>query len=209
MGNYKAALFDLDGVLIDTEGSYTEFWSRVADRYGKPASLPYDIKGMTLETILPTHFPDPDTRREVEKMIHDFEDHMTYPLFPGAEEFIAELKSRGVKCAIVTSSDHKKMASLAMQHPELAAGMDTVVIADDVQRSKPDPQGYLLAAERLGVVPGLCVVFEDSLQGLEAGRRSGARVVGLATTNPIDKVAPLCDITIPEIAEADADAIGF
>lgn len=209
MGKYKAALFDLDGVLIDTEGIYTSFWNKVGKQYGKVPTFANDIKGTTLDDILSTHFPEPEIRTEIERMIHDFEDQMVYALFPGASEFLSELRRRGVLCAIVTSSDRKKMDALALQNPELAAGMDTVVIADDVQRSKPDPQGYLLAAERLGVAPELCVVFEDSLQGLEAGRRSGARVVGLTTTNPIEKVAPLCDITITSIAEADADAIGF
>ena len=209
MGKYTAALFDLDGVLIDTEGIYTSFWNKVGKHYGKVPTFANDIKGTTLDDILSTHFPEPETRAEIEKMIHDFEDTMVYALFPGASEFLTELRRRGVKCAIVTSSDRKKMDALALQNPTLAAGMDTVVIADDVQRSKPDPQGYLLAAERLGVAPELCVVFEDSLQGLEAGRRSGARVVGLTTTNPIEKVAPLCDIAITSIAEADADAIGF
>lgn len=209
MGKYKAALFDLDGVLIDTEGIYTSFWDKVAKHYGKAATFANDIKGTTLDDILSTHFPEPATRAEIEKMIHDFEDSMVYALFPGATTFLSELRRRGVLCAIVTSSDRKKMDALALQNPTLATGMDTVVIADDVTRSKPDPQGYLLAAQRLSVPPEFCVVFEDSLQGLEAGRRSGALVVGLTTTNPFEKVAPLSDITIASIAEADADKIGF
>ena len=209
MVKYKAALFDLDGVLIDTEGIYTSFWNKVGKHFGKVPTFANDIKGTTLCNILSTHFPEPAARAEIEKMIHDFEDKMVYALFPGALEFLSELRRRGVLCAIVTSSDRKKMDALALQNPGLEAGMDAVVIADDVQRSKPDPQGYLLAAERLGVAPELCVVFEDSLQGLEAGRRSGAKVIGLTTTNPAEKVAPLADVTIASIADADADAIGF
>lgn len=209
MKKYKAALFDLDGVLIDTEGAYTEFWDKVGRSFGKGETFANDIKGTTLNEILSTHFPEPDTRSKIEKMIHDFEDQMKYNLFPGASEFLAELRRRGIPCAIVTSSDNKKMNALKKQNPSLAASMDTVIIADDVQRSKPDPQGYLLAAERLGVDPEYCVVFEDSLQGLEAGRRSGALVVGLTTTNPQNLVAPLSDITASSIADLDADAIGF
>ncbi|MDE6343205.1 MAG: HAD family phosphatase [Muribaculaceae bacterium] len=209
MNKFKAALFDLDGVLIDTEGTYTEFWNEIAKQYGKVPTFAYDIKGTTLTDILTTHFPDPETQKKLIAQIYEFEANMQYRLFPGAAEFLHELKRRGVRCAIVTSSDKKKMASLALQQPSLAAGMDAVVIADDVQRSKPDPQGYLLAAKRLGICPDDCVVFEDSLQGLEAGRRSGAFVVGLTTTNPIDKVAPLADLTIASIASADADTIGF
>lgn len=209
MKKYKAALFDLDGVLIDTEGTYTEFWNEMAKQYGKSPTLAHDIKGTTLTDILATHFPDPETQKKLIAQIYDFEANMQYRLFPGVAGFLSELRKRGVLCAIVTSSDRKKMDSLARQQPGLAAGMDAVVIADDVQRSKPDPQGYLLAAKRLGVAPESCVVFEDSLQGLEAGRRSGAKVVALATTNPFDRVAPLADVTVSSFGELDADAIGF
>lgn len=209
MNKFKAALFDLDGVLIDTEGTYTEFWNEIAKQYGKAPTFAYDIKGTTLTDILTTHFPDPDTQKKLIAQIYEFEANMQYRLFPGVEEFLNELKRRGVRCAIVTSSDRKKMASLALQQPSLAAGMDAVVIADDVQRSKPDPQGYLLAATRLGISPEDCVVFEDSLQGLEAGRRSGAKVVALATTNPFERVAPLADVTVSSFGELDADTIGF
>lgn len=209
MNKFKAALFDLDGVLVDTEGTYTEFWGEIGKNYGKKATFANDIKGTTLTDILSTHFAEPETRKEIESKLHDFEDNMEFHLFPGVKEFLKELRRRGVKCAIVTSSDKRKMASLAKQHPDFASEMETVVIADDVQRSKPDPQGYLLAADRLGIAPELCVVFEDSLQGLEAGRRSGALVVGLTTTNTIEIVAPLCDITAPAISDLNPDTIGF
>jgi HAD superfamily hydrolase (TIGR01509 family) len=209
MNKFKAALFDLDGVLVDTEGTYTEFWGEIGKNYGKKATFANDIKGTTLTDILSTHFAEPETRKEIESKLHDFEDNMEFHLFPGVKEFLKELRRRGVKCAIVTSSDKRKMASLAKQHPDFASEMETVVIADDVQRSKPDPQGYLLAADRLGIAPELCVVFEDSLQGLEAGRRSGALVVGLTTTNTIESVAPLCDITAPAISDLTPDTIGF
>ena len=209
MNKFKAALFDLDGVLVDTEGTYTEFWGEIGKNYGKKATFANDIKGTTLTDILSTHFAEPETRKEIESKLHDFEDNMEFHLFPGVKEFLKELRRRGVKCAIVTSSDKRKMASLAKQHPDFASEMETVVIADDVQRSKPDPQGYLLAADRLGIAPELCVVFEDSLQGLEAGRRSGALVVGLTTTNTIESVAPLSDITAPSISDLNPDTIGF
>lgn len=209
MQRYKAALFDLDGVLVDTEGIYTEFWNKLGAEYGKPATFAFDIKGTTLSNILTTHFPDQNTQQEISRKIEDFEAHMEYRLFPGVERFLASLRERGVKCAIVTSSDDKKMASLALQLPHLATSMDTVVTGSDVTRSKPDPEGYLLAAKRLGIDPAQCVVFEDSLQGLEAGHRSGAKVVGLTTTNTYEKVSAIADETFPSIASVEAAAIGF
>ena len=107
MNKFKAALFDLDGVLVDTEGTYTEFWGEIGKNYGKKATFANDIKGTTLTDILSTHFAEPETRKEIESKLHDFEDNMEFHLFPGVKEFLKELRRRGVKCAIVTSSDKK------------------------------------------------------------------------------------------------------
>ena len=103
---YKAALFDLDGVLIDSETLYTEFWERVGREHHLPsATFAHDIKGTTLSDILTTHFPDPEVRRDVDRMLHEFENEIVYPIFPGALEFVDKLREAGMKTAIVTSSD--------------------------------------------------------------------------------------------------------
>ena len=86
---YKAALFDLDGVLIDSETLYTGFWERVGREHHLPsATFAQDIKGTTLSDILTTHFPDPEVRRDVDRMLHEFENEIVYPIFPGALEFV-------------------------------------------------------------------------------------------------------------------------
>lgn len=205
---YLAALFDLDGVLVDTENIYTSFWANEGSRYGKPATFAMDIKGTTLSDILSRHF-HPSMHRDVEKAIHDFEDNMPYVLFPGVREFLNALRDLGIPMAIVTSSDDKKMNSLRKQQPELLEMMDAIIDGSMVTRSKPHPEGYLIAATRLKVQPNRCVVFEDSLQGLEAGRRSGAMVVGLPTTNPKEQVEPLCDVMIESFENLTPAELGF
>ena len=95
------------------------------------------------------------------------------------------------------------MEGLFSQVPSLRTLVDTIITDHDVQRSKPDPQGYLLAASRLGCRPADCLIFEDSLQGIEAGRRAGARVIGIATTNPRSAVEPVADLTLNTIADFD------
>lgn len=193
-----AALFDLDGVIIDSEGLYSQFWAEIGRYYGVPSpTFAADIKGSTLVNILATYFPDEATSAEVRRRIDDYERTMQYRLFPGVIEFLTALRSEGIKTAIVTSSDDKKMGHLFAQHPELRTAVDTIIDASMVTRSKPDPQGYLLAAEKLCAAPADCFVFEDSLQGLEAGRRAGATVIGLATTNPASIIQPLCDYLLP------------
>lgn len=186
---YKAALFDLDGVLIDSETLYTQFWARVGETHHLPSpTFALDIKGTTLVDILTTYFAEPEVRRDVDRMLHEFENEIVYPIFDGALEFVDSLRKKGMKTVIVTSSDNKKMDFLFAQHPDFASHFDAIVTAADVSRSKPDPEPYLIGAAKAGVKPQECIVFEDSFQGLEAGRRAGAYVVALATTNPADKL---------------------
>lgn len=200
-----AVLFDLDGVLIDTEGLYTEFWAETGRIFGIPSpTFAADIKGTTLKSIL-NYFPGDELKAKVMQRIHDFEDTMQYRMFAGVETFLKSLKDAGIPTAIVTSSDEVKMACLYEQLPQLRDMVDVVIDASMVTRSKPDPQGYLLAAEKLGCPADDCYVFEDSLQGLEAGRRAGATVIGLATTNPAEQVTPLCDYLLPSFTGLTID----
>ena len=193
--NTRGALFDLDGVIIDTEGTYSIFWSAMADEYNVPVpNFAQVIKGTTLDSIL-EYFPASEHSAIVNK-IKEYEKQMLYPIFPGVIEFLAALRSEGFRTAIVTSSGEAKMKRLWEQQPELKTYFDTIITDADVQRSKPDPQGYLLAAERIGCNPERCYVFEDSFNGLLAGQRAGGRVVGLATTNPASSLQGKADLII-------------
>lgn len=198
---YKAALFDLDGVLIDSETLYTQFWKRVGERHHLPSpTFAYDIKGTTLNDILTTHFPDPKVRADVDRMLHDFENEIVYPVFPGALEFVDALRAAGLKTVIVTSSDSKKMGFLFRQHPDFPTHFDAIVTACDVTHSKPHPEPYLVGASKAGVKPSECLVFEDSYQGLESGRRAGCKVIGISTTNPASEVRLRSDVEAPSLA---------
>ena len=198
----KAALFDLDGVLVDTEGIYTEFWADMDARYPTGVEdFAHVIKGSTLESILSTYFPSADTQEAIVALLAKHEREMRYRLFPGVARLLGRLREAGMGIAIVTSSNRQKMDNLFAQLPELAKAVDIVITDGDVSHSKPHPEGYLLAAERLGVPASQCYVFEDSLNGLRAGRAAGATVVGVATTNSADVIAPLCDIVLTNTAD--------
>lgn len=202
-----AALFDLDGVLIDSEGVYSTFWSGIDRLYPTGIeNFAAAIKGTTLTEIL-THFETDEIREDVKRRIHDFEATMTYRLMPGVLTFFDDLKSCGWPIAIYTSSDDVKMAHLRGQQQTLLDDVDVIITGSHVSRSKPDPEGYLLAAERLGVDISDCVVFEDSLQGLEAGRQSGAIVVALATTNSASVLEGRGDIVINDLSELTVDRL--
>lgn len=198
---YKAALFDLDGVLIDSETLYTQFWKRVGERHHLPSpTFAYDIKGTTLNDILTTHFPNPKVRADVDRLLHDFENEIVYPVFPGALEFVDALRAAGLKTVIVTSSDSKKMGFLFRQHPDFPTHFDAIVTACDVTHSKPHPEPYLVGASKAGVKPSECLVFEDSYQGLESGRRASCKVIGISTTNPASEVRLRSEVEAPSLA---------
>lgn len=202
-----AALFDLDGVLIDSEGTYTQFWAEMERIYptGIP-DYPQVIKGTNLQKIL-SNYPSQAVRDDIVRRIDEFEAEMDYPMFDGAERLLAQLRKHRIPSAIVTSSSQEKMDSLFIKVPCLREMVNEIVTGSDVTRSKPDPEGYLLAARKLSVDPADCVVFEDSLQGLEAGRRSGATVVGIATTNPRSALVGRADIIVDSIADVSIDLL--
>lgn len=202
MTKITGALFDLDGVLVDTEGIYTDFWNDIDSRY--PTGVPdfaRVIKGNTLSAILSTYFPDADIQQQIRSILKEQEATMVYRFFDGVPDLLRRLHSAGFGIAIVTSSNRAKTRNLFAALPELADVIDALVTDEDVTRSKPDPQGYLLGAERIGRRPEECYVFEDSLAGLRAGRAAGATVIGIATTNTREVVEPLADITIDNTAD--------
>lgn len=197
----QAVLFDLDGVLIDSESCYTVFWAAIDREY--PTGIPdfaRVIKGTNLARIL-QHWEGEELRREITRRIHDFEATMEYTYYPGAPELLAALREAGMALALFTSSDSVKMECLYRQHPELRSAFDVTVTGSMVTQSKPHPQGYLMAAGALGVNPGCCAVVEDSMQGLQAGRSAGCRVVGISTTNPRLMLTPLADLVVDTVSD--------
>lgn len=187
MERKTGVLFDLDGVLVDSEGEYTKFWGGMGRRYNVGGeSFASDIKGTTLTEILKA-FPESE-REGIVSELHEFEKNMAYPWIAGAETFVKSLAKAGIPFAIVTSSDEVKMSYLFKGHPDLKEMASALVTAGLVTKSKPDPEGYLKGASMIGVPIADCFVFEDSMQGLEAGRRSGATVIGLATTNSRERI---------------------
>ena len=181
-------LFDLDGVLIDSEGLYTKFWEDIEEIY--PTGVPnfaLVIKGNALFKILDTYFPK-ELHQEIISRVHEFEHNIKYPIYEGVIDFLKSLKEKGIPTAIVTSSDDVKMNALYSEYPFFPQYFDVVITGSNVTESKPHPQGYLMAAERIGCKPQNCYVFEDSLQGLDAGMAAGTTVIGLTTNNPADKL---------------------
>lgn len=192
-------LFDFDGVIADTETQYTEFWNRIGREYLGQEEFGHTIKGQTLVQIFGKYFEGMDREQEeIVPQLNEFEANMSYGYIPGVYRFMQELKAEGIRSAIVTSSNDVKMANAYKAHPELLELVDKVLTSEHFSKSKPDPECFLKGMEILGGTPGETVVFEDSFHGLTAGRASGAKVIGLATTNKREAITPLCDMVIDD-----------
>lgn len=199
MEKVKAALFDLDGVVFDTEPQYTVFWgAQCREFHPEHPGLEHEIKGQTLDQIYDVWFNGElkETRPLLTQRLNAFERDMDYLYVAGFEDFIRSLRKQGIKTAVVTSSNQEKMHSVYRKHPEFTGLFDAILTSEDFEYSKPHPDCYLKAAARFGATPVECVVFEDSFNGLKSGRAAGMTVVGLATTNAEDAIAPLCDQVI-------------
>lgn len=190
-------LFDLDGVLIDSESEYTRIWEEIECRY--PTGIPdfaSVIKGMTLDKILADYFPDTSTRRGVEYLLYKLEKEMTYRFASGVENFLEKMIASGIPRVVVTSSNADKMAHLYNDIPNFRKIFPVIIDSSKVKKSKPDPEGYLLGASSINFPAEDCVVFEDSVQGVMAGRNSGAFVVGICGTKTAKELSPYSDLIV-------------
>jgi HAD superfamily hydrolase (TIGR01509 family) len=202
-----AALFDFDGVVVDTEPQYTLFWDEKGKKYHPEIpNFGHHIKGQTLIQIYKQFFREPEgLQDEITRQLLDYELTMHFEYIDGVVDFMKELREKGVKLAIVTSSNDAKMANAYREHPELKTMVDFIVTADRVTHSKPHPECFLLGAEMLGVEKDNCIVFEDSFHGIEAGNRAGMKVIGLATTNSAEAIADKCALVIPDFTDLSVE----
>lgn len=198
--NIRAALFDLDGVVFDTESQYTLFWGEQFRLYHPDKTgLEHKIKGQTLVQIFDAWFSDmKDEQSKIVARLDEFERNMKFDYVGGFTDFAGDLRRNGVKTAVVTSSNRMKMASVYAARPEFRQLFDAILTSEDFERSKPDPDCYLKGAALFGAERDECVVFEDSFNGLKAGRAAGMAVVGLSTTNRPEVIRPYADCVIPD-----------
>ena len=201
----EVALFDLDGVVINTESQYTGFWAGVGERYfhsgTKFANM---IKGATLVQIFDKYFRDAHkAQREITASLDDFEKSMSYEYIEGFPKFVSDIRRASIKTAVVTSSNIKKMENVDRAHTEFHDLFDVILTSEDFERSKPDPDCYFKGAEHFGVQPNMCIGFEDSINGLKAVNAAGMYCVGLETTNPHDVVAEYADMVIDNYLDTD------
>lgn len=198
-----AALFDFDGVIMDTETQYTVFWDEQGRKYLNEQDFGRRIKGQTLTQIYDKYFSDqPEAQQEITALgSMSSRKCMSYEYISGVEAFIANLRNHGVKIAVVTSSNEEKMQNVYNAHPEFKGMVDRILTGEMFARSKPAPDCFLLGMEIFGATPENSYVFEDSFHGLQAGMTSGATVIGLATTNTREAITGKAHYIIDDFSE--------
>jgi beta-phosphoglucomutase len=206
-------IFDLDGVLVTTDELHYRAWQRLADEEGVPFSreINHRLRGVSrmdsLEILL-ERSARAYTAAEKTALAERKNGYYRHSLrlltpadvLPGAGPMLCELRRRGIRTAVASSS---RNAPLIIERAGLVGEADVVVDGNAVTRSKPHPEIFLLAAERLGLAPAECLVVEDAAAGIEAGRRAGMAVFGIGSPDVLPGVerlaATLADVTADEL----------
>jgi beta-phosphoglucomutase family hydrolase len=191
-----AAIFDWDGVIVDSSRQHERAWERLAREKGLPLPPGFFRRsfGMKNARVITELLHWTQNPAEVEQLSWQKEEYFRellraegLSLLPGVQEWLEILRRAGVPCAIGSSTPRENL-DVSLQLLNAAHYFQVIVAAEDVGKGKPDPEVFLTAAKRLGAPPEKCVVFEDAHVGLEAARAAGMKVVGLATTHPAESL---------------------
>ncbi len=211
--NELGAIFDWDGVIVDSSRAHELAWERLGTETGRalPAGHFKAAFGRKNDHIIPHILKWDLSPAEVERLGRRKEELYREMLretgiapLPGVREFLAALQTAGVPCAVGSSTERRNIDTI-MGIIGFAPFFRTIVAADDVTRGKPDPQVFLLGAERIGVPPVRCAVFEDAFAGLEAARAGGMKAVGVATTHPAEKLRGHADRVVRRLDELSVE----
>jgi HAD superfamily hydrolase (TIGR01509 family) len=191
------ALFDWDGVIIDSSRHHEESWERLAREERRALPPDHFTKGFGRknEFIIPQLLKwtdEPAAIRRIslrkEALYREVVAEWGLEPLPGVRVWLERLRDAGVPCAI-GSSTHRANIDLSLGLIGLAEFFSGIVTAEDVSVGKPDPEVFVKAARSIDRAPERCVVFEDAFVGIEAARAGGMKVIGVATTHPAAELA--------------------
>lgn len=203
----RAFIFDMDGTLVDNMRFHGEAWQKMLAENGIEEDMhEFLVKtaGKTNREIIPNFFKDATEERLLE--LGQRKETLYRELFlperraiAGAIEFLRKAKRLGVKMAVATAAPIANMEFI-LDGLDLRRYFQAITTAADVKNGKPDPEVFLVSAEKLGVEPQKCLVFEDALNGFEAAHRAGMKSIGIATVNSIEDI-----LRLDSVVEAHRD----
>lgn len=209
----EGVIFDLDGVLVSTDEYHYSGWKRLAVEEGIPFTRKdnHRLRGISrMESLEVVFKKGTGTYSQAEKLemaerknryyVEILQDLSSDDVLPGARMLLEELKQQGFRLAVGSSS---RNASLILGKVDLCGYFDIVVDGNDIRRSKPDPEVFLLAAARLGLDTANCVVVEDAEAGVTAANAASMGCIGIGTIDLVGKA----DKVVGSVAEIDAAMI--
>lgn len=208
-----AVIFDLDGVLVDSYQAHYESWRRLAAEQGLDYSRAQFAAtfGRTSRDILAHHWPRPLTEEQVaaaderKEALYRQLIRRDFPVMIGARELVRALHAASFALAVGSSAPPANV-QVSLEGLGLKELFSAAVTGQDVTRGKPDPQVFLLAAQRLGVPPAGCAVVEDAPAGIEAARRAGMAAIALTGTAGREQLAA-ADLVVDRLDELNPPRI--
>lgn len=214
----KGAIFDWDGVVIDSHEAHAAAFEAMAAELGAPSLAPDFMAkafGMRNDRIIPelAGWARAEEREKIVTLSDRKEalyreiirDQGIEPL-PGVRALLAALADAGVPCAVGSSTARENITTV-METTGLTPFFQGICAEKNVTRGKPAPDVFLHAAAQLGLAASECVVFEDAFVGVEAARAAGAKVVAVGTTHPVEQFAGLADLVVRSLEDVTLEAL--
>ncbi|QXV65364.1 HAD family phosphatase [Mucilaginibacter sp. 21P] len=207
---YRAAIFDMDGTIVNNTPFHFRAWQQLFKLHNLPEltkeTYLNQISGVPIINTVHQFFGS-KADEEFAKQLADEKQKLYQEAFKpflqpltGLESFLSELKKAGIKIALATSSNENDI-DFIFHDVAIGKYFDVLVTGGMVNEPKPSPQIFLKAALQLNVDPHACVVFEDSLAGLRAGKNAGMKVAGITTSHKADAISGLADIVFDNYSE--------
>jgi beta-phosphoglucomutase len=210
-----AVIFDMDGVIIDSNPLITRCWKAFFEKHHIVLSdeqLNQYVFGRTAQETLKMVFP-PDL---APKSINSFADEVARHvqllyikeghIVPGFMKFVKKLTAHQIPMAISTSAPTENV-NIVLELTGVRSYISAITDASELNHSKPHPEGYLKTAEKLGIPPTDCCVIEDSLSGIQSARSARMKVIGITTTHSAHELLPLTEAVIADFNDLNLDDI--
>lgn len=211
MSTFKAVIFDMDGVILDSERMVVKCWKVIADKYGitgiedhcrEATGLNVEATKVVFERRYGSNLPYDQLRNERKELFMEAFAKGEVGVKAGAEELLKYLSCNNVKVALASSTSEKTVR-YELQLKGVLKYFDAVICGDMVEHSKPDPEIFLKACDALGVSPNEAIGIEDSYNGVRALSKAGMHVVMVPDMiEPDDEMKNLSDVILPSLVEA-------